>query len=87
MEFELFKWSVAVASVIGVVANIHRRRWCFHIWAVTNASWTAVDVWHGVWAQAALQGLYFFLAIYGIVKWKRQHGKDSANESDHESQK
>ena len=75
LAFEVFKWSLAVASLIGVVANIKRQRWCFYVWAVTNASWTFVDLYHEVWSQAALQAVYFGLAIWGIVAWRKEgHG-------------
>ncbi len=70
--FEAFKWTIALASVVGVVMNIRRMRACFYVWAATNAAWTVIDVYHGVWAQAALQAVYFGLAIWGIVAWKEK---------------
>lgn len=70
--FEAFKWLIAAASIVGVVLNIRRMRSCFYVWAGTNAAWTAIDVYHGVWAQAALQAVYFGLAIWGIVAWKEK---------------
>ncbi len=70
MSFEVFKWSVAAASLVGVVLNIRKDRRCFHIWAVTNAAWTGIDLSHGVWSQAALQFVYFTLAIWGLRQWK-----------------
>lgn len=70
--FEAFKWSIACASLIGVVANIHHKRWCFAVWLGTNSAWAAVDLWHGVWAQACLQAVYAGLSVYGWVKWRRR---------------
>ena len=69
--FESFKWFLALASVTGVVLNIRKNRACFFIWAATNASWCVVDLVHAVWAQAALQSVYFGLAIWGIRSWKK----------------
>lgn len=43
---------------------------CFWIWAGTNATWAAVDLHHGLPAQAALQTIYFALSIYGIWAWR-----------------
>ena len=63
-------WIVTLASLIGVVANIHKRHWCFYVWAVTNATWAIYDYLLGAYAQAALQGVYFGLSIWGIAKWK-----------------
>ncbi len=71
MAFEVFKWIIAAASIAGVVLNIRKKRICFHIWAGTNLAWTAIDVWHEVWAQAALQAVYFGLAIWGILSWRK----------------
>ena len=62
-------WLTAAASLLGVWLNIHRHVACFWIWSVTNATWAVADYTHGLHAQAALQAVYFFLAIYGIRKW------------------
>jgi nicotinamide riboside transporter PnuC len=70
--FEIFKWSLTLASLAGVVLNIRRDRRCFYLWSVTNASWTVVDTVHGIHAQAALQAVYFGLALWGIRAWKRE---------------
>ena len=70
MLFEFLKWLLTTASIAGVVLNIHHRRECFIIWSITNAAWCAVDLWYGIYAQSALQAVYFGLAIYGITKWK-----------------
>lgn len=51
-------WIVTLASLIGVVANIHHRRWCFHVWAATNAAWAGYDLSLGAHAQAALQATF-----------------------------
>jgi hypothetical protein len=69
--FEVFKWLIALASVAGVVLNIRRLRSCFYVWAVTNAAWAGIDLYHGVWAQAALQAVYLGLAVWGIKAWKK----------------
>lgn len=67
----MFEWSIVAASLVGVVLNIKNRRECFYVWAGTNAAWTAVDWYHGVYSQAVLQAVYFGLAIWGLVAWKR----------------
>jgi nicotinamide riboside transporter PnuC len=69
--FECFKWSVALLSIIGVILNIRRHRSCFYIWSFTNSSWVVVDLYHGVWSQAALCGVYVGLALWGIMAWRR----------------
>lgn len=65
----VFTWVVTVFSVIGVILNIQKKRACFYIWAVTNASWAIVDALEGIYAQSCLFTVYFCLAIWGIKKW------------------
>ena len=67
----MFEWSIVAASLVGVVLNIRKRRECFYVWSVTNATWAAVDCYHGIYSQAALQAVYFALAIWGLVAWKQ----------------
>lgn len=68
--FESFKWLTAALSLIGVVGNIHHQRWCFGVWLFTNSAWAVIDLWHGVYAQAALQSVYAGLSVYGLWKWR-----------------
>lgn len=63
-------WGVTCASLVGVVANVYKLRWCFAVWAVTNATWAIYDYRIGANAQAALQAVYFGLSIWGLWKWK-----------------
>lgn len=65
-----FMWPVVAGSLIGTVANIHKARWCFYVWAVTNAAWAGYDIWKTCYPQAVLQAVYFALAIWGIVQWR-----------------
>jgi len=65
-----YLWVLTMFSLVGVILNIYKVQWCFWIWAGTNFSWMLVDFYRGIYAQAALFAVYFFLAIWGIVKWK-----------------
>ena len=66
-------WITALVALVGVWLNIHGRRVCFPLWAVTNPTWAVVDYIHGIHAQAAIQAVYFVLSIYGLWKWSREH--------------
>ncbi len=66
----VFTWQLTVCSLIGVIANIYKRRWCFYIWAYTNLAWAIIDFHYEIYAQAALQATYFILAVWGLLKWK-----------------
>lgn len=63
-------WLTAILSLTGVVLNIRKRRECFYLWAVSNSIWCCIDLYHGIYAQAALMAVYFGLAIWGIVAWR-----------------
>jgi len=69
---ENLMWLVTIASIIGTIANIYKRRWCFGVWAVTNAIWVGYDIWKGILPQAALMAVYFCLAIWGLFQWKSE---------------
>ena len=64
-------WVLTLASLVGVIANIKKKKVCFAIWAVTNASWSVIDYAHGLPAQSALFAVYFLLAIWGMIEWRR----------------
>jgi len=63
-------WLVSAASLVGTVANVYKRRWCFWVWCVTNTVWVAYDLHKGADAQAALMACYAVLAVMGLLKWK-----------------
>jgi nicotinamide riboside transporter PnuC len=62
-------WGITLASLIGTVANIYKKQWCFIIWLFTNSIWCAVDYYQGLYSQSALFAVYFLLAIWGLRKW------------------
>ena len=43
-----FHWLIAILALVGVVVNIRKHPACFAIWAVTNLSWTFIDLDHGL---------------------------------------
>ena len=65
-------WIIAAASLVGVILNIKKNRWCFAIWAVTNFAWMVIDFKEGIPAQGVLMGVYFVLALWGLWKWRRK---------------
>ena len=69
-------WILVVLSLAGVVLNIYKRRECFYIWAVTNAGWAIYDYMIGSCAQGVLFTVYFMLAVWGIIKWRREEVKN-----------
>jgi len=68
---QILIWLLTVISLIGVVLNIHHRKECFYLWILTNGAWA----WHNLiikeYQQSFLFLIYFMLAIYGVIKWKK----------------
>jgi len=67
----LFPWAMTALSLIGVIANIKRRRSCFIIWIFSNCGWCIIDWKAGLHAQAALFFVYFVLAVWGLIEWRK----------------
>ena len=63
-------WIVTAASLIGVIANIKKKQWCFLIWFVTNSIWAIYDFFLGAYPQSALFVIYVGLAVYGMWEWR-----------------
>lgn len=68
----IITYIVTAASIIGTIANVYQKRWCFVIWILTNCFWCVYDALIGQYAQAALFAVYFILAVAGLVKWGKK---------------
>lgn len=68
-------WAITVLSIIGVILNIKKRKECFIIWVGTNFTWAIYDFYIGAYAQSALFGIYFLLAIWGLIEWRKNKTK------------
>ena len=73
-------WLTSLAALVAVWLNIHRRVACFVIWSVTNTIWVYADLTHGIYPQAALQFVYFLMALYRVYKWRQDSKDDSEDE-------
>ncbi len=65
-------WILTLLSLIGVIANIYKKKWCFIIWMFTNLAWCIIDFHYKIYAQSALFFVYFILAITGLIKWSKE---------------
>ena len=64
-------WIITILSIVGVVANIYKKRWGFGVWIFTNSTWAYIDFKHGLPAQGWLFIIYTILAIWGLIKWRK----------------
>ena len=68
---ELVMWMLAGLSIFGVVLNVHKDPAGFLVWMFTNACWAVIDFRKGLYAQSFLFVVYFFLALWGWIRWAR----------------
>lgn len=61
---------VTALSLVGTVANVYKKRWCFVLWLFTNLFWCLYDFYLKIYSQSVLFLVYFLLAIWGLRKWK-----------------
>lgn len=65
-------WLLAILSLIGVILNIRKNRFCFVIWVGTNFAWAIIDFYEGIPAQGVLFLVYGGLALYGLYAWRKK---------------
>ena len=64
-------WSLTLLSIVGAILNIKKRRSGFAVYTVANIGWIIVDIYHGIYAQAALFVVFTFLSTWGWIEWGR----------------
>ena len=65
-------WTLTAISIWASVLNIKRRRSCFAIYTVANVGWIVVNIYHGIWAQAALFVVFTGLSSWGWLEWGKK---------------
>ena len=68
---DLIGWLVTAVCLAGTVLNVKKVRWCFHLWAVGNIAWLAIDVHNRLYSRALLDLVQLALAIWGAAEWRR----------------
>ena len=71
----MFEWSLTALSLAGTWFNIQKNIVGWYVWAVANLGWVVSFLQKGMLAEATLFSIYFFLCIYGIIKWRRPPAK------------
>ena len=68
---DLVGWIVTAVCLGGTVLNVKKVRWCFHLWALGNIAWLAIDIGNGLYSRAFLDLVQLALAVWGAVEWRR----------------
>ena len=66
-----YTWAIAVASIIGTIANVCKKKWCFYVWFGTNSFWCIYDLCLGLYSQSLIYFVYVILAVWGLISWQR----------------
>ena len=64
-------WSLTAISIFAAVLNIKKKRSSFAIYTIANMGWIAVNIYHGIYAQAALFLVFTGLSTWGWIEWGR----------------
>jgi nicotinamide riboside transporter PnuC len=68
---ELVEIIAAVFSLIGIILNIKKIRWCFIIWLLSNTCWIIAGImWHK-YGVIITNGMFDVFNIYGFIEWGR----------------
>lgn len=82
MKFiEIFSYVLAAISLTGTILNIKKVKYCFYIWAFTNAAWIVYDVLMLTWGRIPLDALHFVTAVWGIFSWSKKAKKEAKKEA------
>jgi len=68
----LLPWTLTVVSIVAAVLNIKKKRSSFAIYTVANIGWITVNIYHGIYAQAALFLVFTGLSTWGWIEWGRK---------------
>lgn len=68
----ILPWSLTALSILGAVLNIKKKRSGFAVYTVANIGWIAVDIYKGIYAQAALFVVFTALSTWGWIEWGRR---------------
>ena len=68
---DLVGWLITAACLAGTVLNVKKIRWCFHLWALGNIAWMAMDIGNGLWSRAFLDLVQLGFALWGMHEWRK----------------
>lgn len=66
-----FTWFIITAGIVGTIANIYKRQWCFLIWLCTNSYLIGHNLIRHDYPQATLFAVYVLLAVWGLARWSK----------------
>lgn len=71
----IITWIVGGISLVGTIANMKQKKWCFVMWMVGNSYWMYYSISRGLYPRAVLDAIYLGLAVYGFFEWRKMERK------------
>jgi len=65
-------WTLTIISIFAAVLNIKKKRSSFAIYTFANIGWIIVNIYHGIYAQAALFMIFTALSTWGWIEWGKK---------------
>jgi len=74
-----YTFLITIAAIIGTVANIYKKQWCFIIWPFTNTIWCIYDFSIGAKWQAIQFLVYAGLSVWGLIQWRKSRTENRSD--------
>lgn len=74
---DIIGWLVTATCLAGTVLNVKKMRWCFHLWALGNIAWLAIDLNNRLYSRAFLDLVQLLLALWGLYAWREARHAES----------
>ena len=69
---QLLQYAAMTVSLVGVVLNVRKCRWCFALWFASNLAWAVWGAWTGAWGLTAQNLVFAGFSIWGWRVWSRE---------------
>lgn len=68
---EVISWIILVITVAGVILSTKKNKYCWVVYFIADVSWTLINFYYGLYAQASMHLIFTGLCINGWLKWKK----------------
>ena len=69
----IISWITTALCLTGTVLNVKKIKLCFWLWLIGNILWLIIDISNGLWSRAILDTVQGFLALWGIIEWRKEN--------------
>lgn len=60
-----------IICLMGTYYNVHKDKYCFHLWIMGNLIWIFYDLRFGWNPRAILDAVQLYFAVYGLIEWSK----------------